>query len=362
MPIKGFSNTERLPRLGKLRLGYIDESGPRSFPRATDWFVVPDAVAEVYGQRPTIIEPVLLPGENDDQFASLYYRYYTTTFGLTCKGDGETASRLVDLDIFDETREPVPASSNTRQSDRRNDPVTARMDVECPCPLLETRQCRPILMLQIVLPQVKGIGIWQIDTQSVNSIRNVESCLHMLRFSAGRFTGIPLRLSLVPMKVTPRGQSAKTVRVLDLQVSTEYSPAALGAFAKGLPEHAPVALPVADDERPEEITPSIDAMTVADEHEASETSQAEDPESPDGPDEMTREQFEAAAESEGFSPEWIIEAVLNVPVSQADSPTFDFIFRWWDEKVRRSPHDLWKKCLTVAEHKGMSQGVLVEEL
>ena len=215
MPIHGLSENRRLPRLGKIKMGYIDTSRARSFPRATDYFVCPPEVQAIHGEYPQVIEPVLIPVEDEDVFASTYYRYYTQSYGLTCKGDGETANRLIDVDESDRMDGPVPASGNTERTERR--------DVPCPCPLLDSRQCRPIMNLQLILPKVPGLGIWQLDTSSFNSIKNVLGSLAIIRSAAGRLTGIPLKLSMEKTTVTPRGMKSKTVNTLKLEVSQQYS-------------------------------------------------------------------------------------------------------------------------------------------
>ena len=60
------------------------------------------------------------------------------------------------------------------------------------------------------------MGVWQLDTKSVNGMINVNSCLALLRQMFGRVSGIPLILSLEPMEVHPEGRK-KTVHVLQLR-------------------------------------------------------------------------------------------------------------------------------------------------
>ena len=73
MPIKGLDRG-RFLRLGKVRTGIMVEcpkkKGDLSPGRGP--FVVLEAVAKVYGEEPTILEPVLLPVEWELVFASTY--------------------------------------------------------------------------------------------------------------------------------------------------------------------------------------------------------------------------------------------------------------------------------------------------
>jgi len=61
--------------------------------------------------------------------------------------------------------------------------------------------------LRFILPEVPGLGIWQIDTGSKNSILNINSCALMIGKAFGRITTIPLLLTIEPMDVTnPRNR------------------------------------------------------------------------------------------------------------------------------------------------------------
>ncbi|GAI11540.1 unnamed protein product, partial [marine sediment metagenome] len=101
MPIKGLSEQKRLPRLGKIHLGVKvtknkkgEECAP--YPRATDYFVCPDEVRAVYGDKPQKLH-IIIPVEDEEMWANQYYRQYSRTRGLVCKGDGETCRRMEDV-------------------------------------------------------------------------------------------------------------------------------------------------------------------------------------------------------------------------------------------------------------------------
>ena len=97
MAIKGLSDVVRLPRLGKIRLGErVVNEGGKEYPRATEHFVAPPEVQAVYGAAPTSLE-IMFPVEDQGVFASQFYRSYSRSRGLVCKGDGDRAARLIDV-------------------------------------------------------------------------------------------------------------------------------------------------------------------------------------------------------------------------------------------------------------------------
>ena len=85
MPIKGLSETRRLPRLGKIHLGVkktkVINGREVEYPSAVDYFVFPednahyDELVRVFGDKPKELR-VLIPVEEEDRFASQYYRCY----------------------------------------------------------------------------------------------------------------------------------------------------------------------------------------------------------------------------------------------------------------------------------------------
>lgn len=205
MPIHGISDVRRLPRLGKIRLGVKDTS-PRTgneFPRAVDFFVVkPDdstseAAAEafhrVYGDKPKSLD-IMFPVEDKDLFFAQFYRRYGSGSGLLCKGDGVSA-----MEIDRETGEIREIECNPAE-----------------CEWAEKKHCRPIGTLQFLLYKVPGLGVWQIDTSSYNSIVNINSAIDFIRaITGGRIAMIPLKLVIRPKEVQVEGRK-KVVHVMDI--------------------------------------------------------------------------------------------------------------------------------------------------
>lgn len=208
MPIKQLEDKFRFPRLGKIHLGIKDPE--KGYPRQTDYFVCPPEVQAVYGPKPKVLD-IMFVSDDLEQVAPQAYKAYTRQ-GLVCRGDGETATRLVDLDHYQQTGEPIIASVNSKR--------VQMMDIPCPgpdCPYYGEGKCSPMMNLQFLLPKVPGIGVWQLDTSSYISIVRVNSALRLLHQVAGRISGIMLQLTLEPIEVSPGGKK-KIVYALNLRL------------------------------------------------------------------------------------------------------------------------------------------------
>ena len=104
MPIQGVSNVRRIPRLGKIRLGIkVEPEDKNPYPRATDYFVVPDYVGQFVGDKPTKL-PIMFPTDKVEEFAQQWLRCYSFTQGLICKGDARKAVRKIDVETGDIAR------------------------------------------------------------------------------------------------------------------------------------------------------------------------------------------------------------------------------------------------------------------
>ena len=217
-PITGLTETRRIPRLGVIHLGYKVEMGEgKSRPKAADHFVVPpdyiEAFTELYGEKPKELD-IIFPSEMDEQFASQWLKGYSRTRGLVCKGDGKTADRMVPVD-------PKTGELGDDIADRNAKAVSWTTGIKCAhkeCSYYKGKQCREIMCLQFMLPDIEGLGVWQISTSSINSIINVNSCIAFLRtLTGGKIGGIPLKLTIEPQPVTPPDGKTKTVYVLHLR-------------------------------------------------------------------------------------------------------------------------------------------------
>lgn len=209
-PILGISENNRLLRVGKIHLGVkvINKSGNGEHPEATDYFVVPPEVEKIYGPTPKEL-PVMIPTDDDELWCSQYYRRYSSTRGLVCKGDGVTCRRMIDTKTGD------IAHRDTKE-------IFWKEGMAClgqQCPDYIARDCKEVMNLQFILPDVPGLGVWQIDTGSINSIRNINAAAHMIRVAYGKISFIPLLLTLEPIDVVnPDDGKKKTVKVLNFRV------------------------------------------------------------------------------------------------------------------------------------------------
>ena len=241
-PIESLSHIIRIPRLGKIRLGVkVEQPGKNPYPRATDHFVVPPEVAEVFGEKPTELE-IMFPTEDDSQWAQQWLRAYSLTQGLVCIGDGVSARRKID------TATGEMAGRDTKDWAWK-DGLTCDPQ-ECPDYL--SKRCRRVMNLQVLIPKVAGLGVWQIDTSSFYSIVNINSMIRMLKAVIGRCSMIPLTLVLGPIEVSPPGMTKKTVRVLHIRKDIKL--AELARLAELPP--ARVLLPEPEvEEVPEDLYP-----------------------------------------------------------------------------------------------------------
>ena len=174
--IKGLSEKRRMPRLGKIRLGITVDAGngKRPYPKAVDYFVCPPEVQKVHGAKPKELA-VMLPLDDPEKVFPQAFKMYKAS-GLFCSGDGERARRWGDDGELKE--------------------------IACPCPFLDSGDCKPLATLNILLPDVPGIGVWQINTSSERSITSINSSLEAFRQTFGGLAGIPFTLTLEPEEIT----------------------------------------------------------------------------------------------------------------------------------------------------------------
>jgi hypothetical protein len=240
MPIEGVSDLVRIPRLGKIHLGVKVKSDKKDiqYPRATDYFVVPSEVKKIYGEKPTELQ-IMFPIEEPELFAQQWLRAYSMTQGLVCIGNGVEARRKMDVTTG------AIADHETKDWEWR--------EMSCnpqECQEYQTKRCRRVMNLQFLLPEVPGLGVYQIDTSSFYSIVNINSMIKMLKGILGRCSMVPLTLTLGPIEVFPPGQTKKTVHIMHIKKDIKLSQ--LAQIAQLPP--ARVLIPEAEtDEPPEDL-------------------------------------------------------------------------------------------------------------
>ncbi len=238
-PIKGISRIARLPRLGKIRLGIRKEGDDAtSYPLLTDYFVCPDEVKKVFGEKPRELR-IMFPTEDSEQWAIQYLRRYSGSRSLICRGDGETAVGRV------EARTGVIGAG-------RGGIQIGLQEITCnpnECNYHQRGQCHRVMNLQFLLPDCPGFGVYQLDT--FNSMKRIASALTFIRKACQRVSMIPLSLRLVEQEAQPAG-SRKTVYVLSL--TCPLSLAEIQRYAQMPPGQA-LLLPPPDSEAPDDLFP-----------------------------------------------------------------------------------------------------------
>lgn len=261
MPVKGLSERRRLPRLGKLHLGIkkLSQTG-KEYPSAVDHFILPHEeggkpgtppvltalgkqIAAIYGEKPRELD-VMFPVEDREQIFPQYRKAYRSGVGLWCKGDGERASRVGEKGGLEEV-ECDPATCEYALPDER-----------------KQIRCKPMANLLFLLPRISLGGVFQIDTGSLNSIKDINSGLDMIQAVCGKISMVPCKLRVLPRQVTAEGKK-KIVFCLSLTLAAH---AEIATFRKEILEiralvaDGPLALP-APQQAPFEETDLIPEST-----------------------------------------------------------------------------------------------------
>jgi len=240
VPIDKVSDIRQFPRLGKIRLGIKKEGQHGPYPQPVDYFVCPDEVKTVYGETPRELD-VMFPSNDIELVAPQWYKCYSYSQGLLCKGDGKHCRRKVDVNTGDfasrDTKEWVMSDGNCEPEH---------------CPKIGDKQCRKMMSLLFVLPNVPGLGVYQLNTSSFYSIVNLNSQIapdgFIRPFTKGRIAFIPLKLSIGPQEVNPPGVGRKTVQVLSVRADVKLADI-IRISRQGV---AQVLLPTLDEEEPPE--------------------------------------------------------------------------------------------------------------
>jgi len=239
-PIEGVSSIRRLPRLGKIKLGIKKEGQRGTYPQAVDYFVCPEEVKAVHGDAPREL-PVMFPADDLELVAPQYYKCYSYTQGLICRGNGKTCRRKVDVKTGD-----------FADKDTKHWELAEGICDPNDCPKLAAKQCRKVMTLLFILPEVPGLGVYQLNTSSFYSIVNLNSQLatdgFLRHFTGNRIAFIPLILSVEPQEVNPPGEGRKTVHILNVRADVKLA----DIIRVSRQKPAQVLLPTVEEEEPPE--------------------------------------------------------------------------------------------------------------
>ncbi len=168
-----------------------------------------DKFKDLYGDKAKSIKIMFPPAAPEIFFAQWYKRYGKSTL-VKCKGDGETATTSPE---FAEGLEQIG-------EDERG-----FIQVKClgpECKYQESKECSRMAALQVILPEIEGIGVWQINTGSYNSIVNINSAIDWLKGLCGRYAMIPVTLMRQPTDTSYKdGKERKRSKHYILNIDTQ---------------------------------------------------------------------------------------------------------------------------------------------
>lgn len=224
----------RLAEHGKIKIGKLGEErttrdgkGKYRLPTKLDHFIITTTERDNTGNftpnvplmrnvgalvneppaRLTKIPIYLLFDDMDSNFYTTFNCYRGKT--LICQGDGETAVKT-------ETGE----------------------EVKCPCPLLDKdyegkTPCKPYGRLSVIIQDMDIVGsVWVYRTTGWNSVQDLLGSLLLVKRIAGRMSGIPLILKLMPKTVQLKRGPAT---IYTASIIYEGSIPALAEAARNLP-------------------------------------------------------------------------------------------------------------------------------
>jgi hypothetical protein len=201
----------RLPRAGKIRLGeQTTNANGTLYPRALGHFTAREdesgitsaaaaaAFHAIYGDAPTEIQVVLV-GETPDDNLEGAHRLYGTGGKLKRRCDGDTCATRTATGW-----QQAPCACAAMP------PTVTKRGREVRNPEL----CALTYSLQVLLPDVDGIGVWQIDTGSRISVEKIAGALRLFAQIYGSLSGLAATLRLVPVTVAPEGIGLKTFQFI----------------------------------------------------------------------------------------------------------------------------------------------------
>lgn len=268
--VPGISDSRRLPRIGRLRLGVKKKSANgKTHPAETDYFVidVPDSnsssaeraihkrFTEAYGEKPKVLD-VIVASEDREVFFPQAYKAYGAA-GLKCIGDGRTARRLGTDGQFHDVAEGCPGPELC--------PFSKSIGVS------GKPGCKFVGSLFVLLPKVSLAGYFQIDTSSKTSAIAINSSIETIQQMFGRVAGLAyidpdtgeaqtaLRIVRRPTKIQYEGKT--TVHypvVLEARITLEELLKLKSAGALGF-SSASLSAKVQEDDRPTEDLPMPDS-------------------------------------------------------------------------------------------------------
>ena len=247
MPIKGLTNQKpELVHLGELRKG-APKTDPRRPGKDLTYFRFTSDIPEVatafhdaYDGEPRLINLFLPHPQTDDNWEAWQEEYVAG--GLVHRCDGETMVRWQQEDgTYSNTPKPCPYESGEK-------------------PRTQKRPgCKVVGRLQVLIPELKRLGVVTVLTGSYHDIANLDKQLRALEdLNRGSLTGIPLQLRRRPHKIsTPSGDGKRARRekwLLSIEAAPQYVELQLANMERA-------GLPAPDDAPDEEDVVDVDPTT-----------------------------------------------------------------------------------------------------
>jgi len=224
MPIKGWGdNAARAPRLGKIYLGVKQDNRPR----AVDYFVVPDEVKAVYGEKPAELD-IVFHSDDINEVMPSWLKRYGDQAGLICRGDGATASIKASYMVKNGEREygvKYDSRGGFKGPDGRKLEIVKgedkkpRVVIRClyrNCPFYKKKKCREVATLNVMLYKIPGVlGVYSLDTNSINTYTNIKDGFMMLKKIYGRASlvkGIKLKVKM--QEAHPEIEGGKNIKTI----------------------------------------------------------------------------------------------------------------------------------------------------
>lgn len=161
-----------------------------------------------------------------------------------CRGDGETATRV---DPKSHELSDIECLGKNCEYFKEGKEIEGHM-----------YRCNTIGNLQVILPKIKGLGIYQIDTSSYNSIVNINSGIAMIRGMpgmGGRISWIPLVLEVKMQEAHPTVKGKKiTTNIPVMSLTANVTPEELLARSMLISQRIEQRLPQPTVEQIKELT------------------------------------------------------------------------------------------------------------
>jgi hypothetical protein len=253
-PIKDEKTIVRLPRVGKLHLGIKEPSKKnpgKEYPKQVDYFVFPEewleTVKSTYGtDKPTKL-PILIPVDDEEIWAPRYYKRYNSAGDLLCKGDGEMATCMIDLETG-----AIPEGGTEGKKIEYKEITCDGMDC-----LAYGEKCVKVMSLQFILPDLPGgFGVWQLDSKSINGWRNIQATAQMIRMAYGTVAMVPgLILTIEHQDIKDPNRKKRNMPILNLRTEITFKGMLLDAQRRLSSGNPVYALPAANEDAPELLLP-----------------------------------------------------------------------------------------------------------